>query len=33
MQKSIQNAIERTKNNTGVVFNIAFNYGGRNRAC
>lgn len=29
MQKSIQNAIERTKNNTGVVFNIAFNYGGR----
>lgn len=29
MQNSIKNAMERTKNNTGVVFNIAFNYGGR----
>lgn len=29
LQKSIENAIERTKNNTGTVFNIAFNYGGR----
>ena len=29
LQKSITNAIERTKNNTGIVFNIAFNYGGR----
>ena len=28
--KSIDNAIERTKNNTGIQFNIAFNYGGRN---
>lgn len=28
--KSIDNAIERTKNNTGVQFNVAFNYGGRN---
>lgn len=27
--KSIDNAIERTKNNTGVTFNVAFNYGGR----
>lgn len=27
--KSLDNAIERTKNNTGVTFNIAFNYGGR----
>lgn len=30
LQKSIHNSIERTKNNTGIVFNIAFNYGGRN---
>ena len=30
MQKSIANAVERTKDNTGVQFNIAFNYGGRN---
>ena len=30
MQKSIKKCIERTKNNTGVVFNIALNYGSRN---
>ena len=29
LQKSINNAIERTINNTGIVFNIALNYGGR----
>jgi len=29
MQKSINNAMERTKNNTGTTFAIAFNYGGR----
>ena len=29
MQKSIKNCMERTKNNTGIVFNIALNYGGR----
>ena len=29
MQKSIVNCMERTKNNTGVIFNIALNYGGR----
>ena len=29
MQKSIIKCMERTKNNTGVVFNIALNYGGR----
>lgn len=29
IQKSIQNAVDRTKDNTGVTFAIAFNYGGR----
>lgn len=29
MQKGIEDCIERTKNNTGVTFNIALNYGGR----
>lgn len=29
MQKSISSCIERTKNNTGITFNIALNYGGR----
>ena len=29
LQKSIYDAMERTKNNTGVSFNIALNYGGR----
>lgn len=29
MQNSIRKSIERTKNNTGIVFNVAFNYGGR----
>ena len=29
LQKSIKNAMEKTKENTGTVFNIAFNYGGR----
>jgi len=27
--KSLDNAIKRTENNTGVTFNVAFNYGGR----
>ena len=29
MQESIKKCMERTKNNTGVTFNIALNYGGR----
>ena len=29
MQKSIIDCMERTKNNTGITFNIALNYGGR----
>lgn len=29
MQKSIENSIEKTKNNTGTTLCIAFNYGGR----
>ena len=29
LKKSIDDAIERTKNNTGLIINIAFNYGGR----
>ena len=29
LQNSILKAIERTKDNTGVTFNVAFNYGGR----
>ena len=29
MQKSIATCMERTKDNTGIVFNIALNYGGR----
>ena len=30
MQKRIKECIERTKTNTGITFNIALNYGGRN---
>ena len=29
MQKGINDCTNRTKNNTGIVFNIAINYGGR----
>ena len=29
LQKSIKNVIEKTKNNTGLTLNVAFNYGGR----
>ena len=30
LQKGIKNCMDNTKNNTGVVFSIAMNYGGRN---
>ena len=29
MQKSIEKCMERTKDNTGITFNILLNYGGR----
>lgn len=29
MQSSIKKCMERTENNTGITFNIALNYGGR----
>ena len=29
LQQSINKAVENTSDNTGIVFNIAFNYGGR----
>ncbi len=32
MQKSIAKCMERTKNNTGITFNIALNYGGRDES-
>ena len=31
--KSVEKAIEDTKNNTGLQFNIALNYGGRDEIC
>jgi len=30
LQKSIEKCVEGTKNNTGLTFNLAINYGGRN---
>jgi len=30
LQQSIQNAVEKTKNNTTIILNVALNYGGRN---
>ena len=30
LREAINNTVERTKNNTGIIFNIALNYGGRN---
>ena len=30
LRKSIEEAVDRTKNSTGLTLNIAFNYGGRN---
>lgn len=30
LQESIKRTVERTQNNTGTIFNIALNYGGRN---
>ena len=30
IQESIRKTVERTRNNTGTIFNIALNYGGRN---
>jgi undecaprenyl diphosphate synthase len=30
LKKSIKEAVERTKKSTGLILNIAFNYGGRN---
>jgi len=30
LQEKIRETLERTKNNTGTIFNIALNYGGRN---
>lgn len=30
LQESIKKTVERTKSNTGTIFNIALNYGGRN---
>lgn len=30
LKNSIKSTIERTKDNTGIIFNIALNYGGRN---